>query len=347
MQLDAGAVGITVAKIGEAEVLPGDDVLIAYPIMADKLPRLRALAQAGRRVTVVVDSVEAARGAARHRRHGRGGRGRRPLRRRDARAGGGHRPRLLRVPRPVLLAVVDRRGRASRRRAGVIDGHIAALKAAGFDVPIVSGGSTPGARQDAADPGHHRDPPRHLRLQRRQLRGQQAGHASRSAPCACWSRWSAPRSPGQCVVDGGTKTFSGDATVNVGTHGIFPDRPDWTMLKMNEEHGYVNANGSPARDRREGLGRPQPRLHHREHARRDRLRPRRPGRGHLPGRRARPGALSVTAGPAAAPIRDGRRRQVARVDAELGAARLPVIGATVTAAVTIWRVPPEIDRVLT
>src|SRR3712207_5965708 len=62
MQLDAGAVGITVAKIGEAEVLPGEDVLIAYPIMADKLHRLQALMKAGRKVTVVVDSVEAAKG---------------------------------------------------------------------------------------------------------------------------------------------------------------------------------------------------------------------------------------------------------------------------------------------
>src|SRR5262249_1844360 len=61
MQLEAGATGITVAKIGEAEVLPGHDVLVAYPIMAEKLPRLRALAEK-RRVTVVVDSVEAARG---------------------------------------------------------------------------------------------------------------------------------------------------------------------------------------------------------------------------------------------------------------------------------------------
>ncbi|HEY0713727.1 MAG TPA: hypothetical protein VGF45_13700 [Polyangia bacterium] len=51
---------------------------------------------------------------------------------------------------------------------------------------------------------------------------------------------------GQCVVDGGTKTFSGDATFNVGTHGLFPDRPDWTMVKMNEEHGYVK-NGSSAK----------------------------------------------------------------------------------------------------
>ena len=33
MQLDAGAIGITVAKVGEAEVLPGDDVLIAYPLL--------------------------------------------------------------------------------------------------------------------------------------------------------------------------------------------------------------------------------------------------------------------------------------------------------------------------
>lgn len=44
MQLEAGATGITVAKIGEAQVSPGDDVLVAYPIMADKLSRLRALA---------------------------------------------------------------------------------------------------------------------------------------------------------------------------------------------------------------------------------------------------------------------------------------------------------------
>ena len=33
LQLDAGAIGITVAKVGEAEVLPGDDVLVAYPLL--------------------------------------------------------------------------------------------------------------------------------------------------------------------------------------------------------------------------------------------------------------------------------------------------------------------------
>src|SRR5688572_11718150 len=62
MQLAAGAIGLTVAKISEAEVMPGDDVLIAFPIMAEKTPRLRRLAES-RRVTVVVDSLEGARAA--------------------------------------------------------------------------------------------------------------------------------------------------------------------------------------------------------------------------------------------------------------------------------------------
>src|ERR671927_1454184 len=60
MQLDAGAIGITVAKVGEAEVLPGDDVLVAYPLLKEKLPRLRELAKQ-RRVKVAIDSVEVAR----------------------------------------------------------------------------------------------------------------------------------------------------------------------------------------------------------------------------------------------------------------------------------------------
>src|SRR5262245_17151233 len=56
MQLAAGAIGITVAKVGEAEALPGDDVLIAYPLTAEKAGRVRELLKS-RRVTVVVDSV--------------------------------------------------------------------------------------------------------------------------------------------------------------------------------------------------------------------------------------------------------------------------------------------------
>lgn len=63
-QLAAGAVGLTVATIGEAEVFAPvcDDVFIAYPLWVDKVDadRLRALA-GHMRVLVGCDSVEAAR----------------------------------------------------------------------------------------------------------------------------------------------------------------------------------------------------------------------------------------------------------------------------------------------
>src|SRR5882757_3699510 len=61
LQLETGAIGITVAKVGEAEVLPGNDVLIAYPLMEEKIPRVRGLSKT-RRVTVAIDSVVAAKG---------------------------------------------------------------------------------------------------------------------------------------------------------------------------------------------------------------------------------------------------------------------------------------------
>lgn len=64
-QLEYGASGITVAKIGEAEVMRKrgiTDILIAYPIVGElKLRRLEALA-ADTDVTVALDSVEAAKG---------------------------------------------------------------------------------------------------------------------------------------------------------------------------------------------------------------------------------------------------------------------------------------------
>ena len=221
MQLAAGASGITVAKIGEAEVLPVDDVLIAYPIMADKLPRLRALADR-RRGRVVVDSVEAARalpgigalvevdiGAARC---------------------GVTRPKTwwrLRVPAgtsgAVLLAVVARRGRASTGRARV-DGHVAALEAAGFAVPIVSGGSTPGANKTRLIPATTEIRPGTYVFNDASC---VANALSAIDDCALRVLVTVVSTAvaGQCLVDGGSKTFSSDSTVGAGTFGMFPDRP--------------------------------------------------------------------------------------------------------------------------
>src|SRR5438477_7742807 len=145
LQLDAGAIGITVAKVGEAEVLPGDDVLVAYPLLKAKLPRLRALAET-RRVEVAVDSVDVARDI-----HGKGiG----TLVEIDVGVGrtGAQSPEQAVA---IARACSDFRGifywpswldeAGFGAACAKIDAVLDALARAGFEAKIVSGGSTPGA----------------------------------------------------------------------------------------------------------------------------------------------------------------------------------------------------------
>jgi D-serine deaminase-like pyridoxal phosphate-dependent protein len=243
MQLDAGAIGITVAKLGEAEVLPGDDVLVAYPVVGSaKAARLRRLAER-RRVTVAVDSVEAARAAA----------GVGVLVEVDVGAGrcGVQTPEQAVA---VARASSDFRGvlywpswldeDGFRRAATLLDAHLGALAAAGLAVEVVSGGSTPGASRTPLIPRTTEIRPGTY------VFGDASAVANHLAPVAdCALRVLvtvvSTAVPGQCVIDGGSKTFSSDATVGPGTFGLIADRP-WTPFKLNEEHGYVRIE-TPAR----------------------------------------------------------------------------------------------------
>src|SRR5262245_4970532 len=62
MQLDAGAVGITCAKVSEAEAMADagvTDIFVAYPLVTErKARRLAALARRGVAVSTIVDSPE-------------------------------------------------------------------------------------------------------------------------------------------------------------------------------------------------------------------------------------------------------------------------------------------------
>jgi len=245
MQLDAGAIGITVAKLGEAEVLPGDDVLVAYPLQKPKLPRLKELAKK-RRVKVAVDSVQVARDL----------QGIETLVEIDVGVGrcGAQSPEQA---VEIAQACSDFRGifywpswldEAGFRAACVkIDAVLAALARAGLDATIVSGGSTPGAAKTPLIP------------QTTEIRpgtyvfydaSSMAAKVCEEADCALRVLTTVVSTavPGQCVIDAGSKTFSSDQTVGVGTFGHFIGRP-WTMRKMNEEHGYVEphplTNGGP------------------------------------------------------------------------------------------------------
>jgi D-serine deaminase-like pyridoxal phosphate-dependent protein len=235
MQLDAGAVGITVAKVGEAEVLPGEDVLIAYPLVRAKLPRLRELAKT-RRVKVAVDSVEVARDL-----QGIG-----TLVEIDVGVGrcGAQSPEQAVA---IAQACSDFQGilywpswldeAGFRAACAQIDAVLAALSTAGLEAGIVSGGSTPGAAKTPLIP------------QTTEIRpGTYVFYdASSVATGLCVEADCALRVlttvvstavPGQCVIDAGSKTLSSDQTVGSGTFGHIVGRP-WTLRKLNEEHGYV------------------------------------------------------------------------------------------------------------
>ncbi|HYT99884.1 MAG TPA: alanine racemase, partial [Gemmatimonadales bacterium] len=235
LQLDAGAIGITVAKVGEAEVLPGDDVLVAYPLLKPKLPRLRELAKT-RTLKVAVDSVDVARDL----------QGIETLVEIDVGVGrcGAQSPEQA---VEIAQACSDFRGifywpswldEAGFRAACVkIDAVLAALAAAGFEAKIVSGGSTPGAAKTPLIPRTTEiRPGTYVFYDASSLEAK----CCALADCALRVLTTVVSTavPGQCVIDAGSKTLSSDQTVAVGTFGHFVGRK-WTMRKLNEEHGYV------------------------------------------------------------------------------------------------------------
>ena len=239
MQLDAGAIGITVAKIGEAEVLPGDDVLVAYPLVKAKLPRLRELART-RRVKVAVDSVDVARDL----------KGIETLVEIDVGVGrtGVQSPQQA---VEVAKACPDFQGifywpswldeAGFRAACGKIDAVLDALSAAGFAVKIVSGGSTPGAPKTPLIPQTTEiRPGTYVFYDTSSL----DANLCEEADCALRVLTTVVSTavPGQCVIDAGSKTLSSDQTVGSGTYGHVVGH-GWTIRKLNEEHGYVEIHG--------------------------------------------------------------------------------------------------------
>jgi D-serine deaminase-like pyridoxal phosphate-dependent protein len=235
LQIETGAIGITVAKVGEAEVLPGNDVLIAYPLMEEKIPRVRELSKT-RRVTVAIDSVVAAKGLT----------GIPTLVEVDVGVGrcGAQTPEEA---VEVAQACSDFQGlfywpswldeAGFKAACEKIDATLDALKKAGLEAKIISGGSTPGATKTPLIPKTTEIRP-----------GTYVFYdaSSLEAKCCLESDCAlrvittvvSTAVPGQCLIDAGSKTFSSDVTRGPNTFGHFVGRP-WTMRKMNEEHGYV------------------------------------------------------------------------------------------------------------
>lgn len=260
-QLRGGAAGLTVAKVGEAEVMLGSgaaDLLVAYPVIGQrKLSRLAAVARQTR-VTVALDSALAARqlsDAAREHQVtfgvlaeidvGLGRVGVTPGEELLALA-----QAIERLPGLRFLGITFYPGHLKMQgsetdQALVSLGHTIGecaglLRRHGLDVSIVSGGSTPTLLRS------------HLVAGLTEIRPGtyvfNDGNTVRCGACA-WEDCAATilttvvstARPGQMILDGGSKTFSSDR-VNTGEPGFgrIVEAPECVFRAMNEEHGYVD-----------------------------------------------------------------------------------------------------------
>lgn len=262
MQLDAGAAGLTVAKVGEAEVMVASgtpDLLVAYPVIGDsKLRRLMDVA-ARTSVTVALDSAEAASALS------------------TAAIAAGIQVGVL-VEEDVglgrtgihdisaLLALakqVDTMPGLRLAGFNFYPGHVKQMdesgldlldalgakleetadkwKRAGLPLEIVSGGSTPTLFHS------HR-----LKFLTEIRPGTYVFNDRNTIECgACTLEDCAAHiavtvvstsRAGGLIVDGGSKTFSSDRLVTGGytTFGLLREAPEALFTKMNEEHGYID-----------------------------------------------------------------------------------------------------------
>jgi D-serine deaminase-like pyridoxal phosphate-dependent protein len=276
MQIDSGAAGLCVAKLGEAEVFIDagfQDLVMAYPIAGEQKYR-HARELAGRaRLRLTVDSLAAARGLSDEFASVGGGLRADVMVKIDS---GLHRAgispasapafveELVRLPGLRFRGILTHEGhvsmagdRAAIESASVAVGELMAglattLEEQGTPAEIVSVGSTPSALL-ATRPGVTEMRP-----------GMYAfNDASQvnlgTVPIArCAARVIATvvshAAPDRALIDAGAKALSMDRLAGwqegqPGMHGWVMGRPGWDLHRLSEEHGWLRwaGNGEPTR----------------------------------------------------------------------------------------------------
>ncbi len=269
-QLDAGAVGLTVAKPGEARVMSelGADVLVAYPsVTRASLESIRQ-GLTDSKVIVAIDSMEA-------------------VERLDAALAGSqqqagvlvdidvglHRTGLQTPDESVRLAarisssprlrldglfcypghIWSRDNEQNAELAEVervVQGHLIHWRADGFAPRIVSGGSTPTAYQSHLAPSINEiRPGTYVFNDLNTLRG---GYCTLE-DCAVriLATVVSAAVPGQVVIDAGAKTLAADRCISApdSGHGLIVEYPEARMTHLSEEHGQVDISRCAKRPR--------------------------------------------------------------------------------------------------
>ena len=261
MQLAAGARGITVGTLGEAEVFVGagiDDVFLAYPIWADgpKAERLRALHARAPRVRVGIDSIG---GAERLAAAAAGTGAREPLVVLVEVDPGNHRTGLAspaevvevaRAARAAGLIVagvfshgghgyrVDGAASAGDDEARTLAEAAAALRDAGFAVEVISAGSTPTMLSAATGAVNEMRAGTYVYGDRQQWAlGAIPAEGCAVAVAATVVSVHADR----VVLDAGAKALTKDRADWLAGLGAIVGYPDLVIERVNDYHGVVAA----------------------------------------------------------------------------------------------------------
>ena len=261
MQLERGAQGLTVAKLGEAEVMAAagsEEILIAYPVYGEKkAERLAKLAKENS-LLVALDSERAAEELSR------------VLARQGSEIGvlvetdvGVGRCGLPPGPEPVALArkidglpglkfrgvmaffgnvwgTLEERQRIVGEVALQLEKALEAFQKEKVPVEIVSGGSTPSARL-----AHRVSGLTEIRPGTYVYNDLNTYYQGVCALEDCAARVVATvvstAVPGQIIIDAGSKTLSSEALGSGPKSGcgLVMEAPQAEFHKMNEEHGYV------------------------------------------------------------------------------------------------------------
>jgi D-serine deaminase-like pyridoxal phosphate-dependent protein len=261
LQLAAGSPGLTVAKLGEAEMFAGHglrNLFIAYPLWGqEKWERLCRLATEAD-VRVAADSYEVLEGLSRQALH----HGLRIRVRLEVDSGMGRCG--LQSPEAVLALAQRMQSLAGVELVGLmgyggqaasepdLDGirHVATaegtqlvrvaelLRADGFAVPELSAGGTPTGPYVARVPGITEIRPGTYVFSDRTQVATGWGSLEECALTVQATVVSRPTAT-RAVIDAGSKTLSSDPAVRSPGYGAVLGQPDFALTRLSEEHGML------------------------------------------------------------------------------------------------------------
>lgn len=266
MQLDRGAVGLTVAKVGEAEIMVSSgtpDILVAYPVLGEsKWARLMEVAKI-MNVSVALDNLESARGLSRYasfagveigilveadlgmRRCGLApGEGLTSLAQEITKMPGLRLDGLMFYPGHVNLSTAE--GESAFQKVGQdLEGIYGDFQRAGLPLNIVSGGSSPTLLHSHRLPGLTEIRPGTYAFNDCTQVAMGACEWEDCAVTIMTTVVSTPRE-GAAIIDGGSKTFTSDQARPDGSdsYGRVTEQPAIRFHKMSEEHGFLDISAA-------------------------------------------------------------------------------------------------------